>query len=68
MRIITYEAWRVEAQIIKRMLGRVNIKVKLDVMSYSGYLQRIYIPLLDKPPLGEERRTKPCQPRGNMPV
>jgi len=48
--VITSEAWRVEAQIIKRMLERIGLRVRLDTLSRPELHRKYYIPLLDKPP------------------
>jgi peptide/nickel transport system substrate-binding protein len=50
VKIITPEAWRLETQIIKRMLERVGLKPKLDVLTFPEWYRKIYIHLLDKPP------------------
>jgi len=50
VKIITYEAWKLETQIIKRMLERIGLKVKFDVLTMPEYLRKTYIPILDKPP------------------
>jgi peptide/nickel transport system substrate-binding protein len=50
VKIITGEAWKVEAKIIKRMLERIGLKVRLDVLAYPQLIGKIYIPILDKPP------------------
>ena len=48
MRVIAWEAWRLEGQIISRMLERIGLKVKLQIVSYAEYMRRTYIPLLEK--------------------
>jgi len=50
MNIITCEAWKLEAQIMKRMLERIGLKVRLDVSTYPEYQEKMYTPMLDKPP------------------
>ena len=50
LKIITWESWKLEVQIIKRMLERVGINVELDVLPRHEYLGKVYIPILDKPP------------------
>jgi peptide/nickel transport system substrate-binding protein len=50
VKIITYEASKLETQIIKRMLERIGLKVKFEVLTYPEFLRKWYIPLLDKPP------------------
>ena len=50
VRVITPEAWRLETQIIKRMLERIGLRVKFDVLSWSGLLRKYYIHVLDNPP------------------
>jgi peptide/nickel transport system substrate-binding protein len=52
--IISYEAWRLEAQIVSRMLERIGLKVKLEILSHPAFVHRQYIPLLDKPPEEQE--------------
>jgi peptide/nickel transport system substrate-binding protein len=48
-KIITFEAWKLEAQIIGKMLERIGFKVALDVFTRPEFLKRVYVPLLDKP-------------------
>jgi len=50
VKMITYEAWRLEAKIIKRMLERIGLKVTLDVLTVPEFYRKWYIPVLDKPP------------------
>jgi peptide/nickel transport system substrate-binding protein len=50
VKIITYEALKLEAQIIRRVLERIGLKVTLDVLTYPEFNRKIYIPRLDKPP------------------
>lgn len=50
LKIISPEAWNLEAQIISRMLERVGFHVKLTVMTMPEWIRKTYIPLLDKPP------------------
>ena len=61
VKIITQEAWKVEVKIIKRMLERIGLKVKFDVLTTPEFMRRIYIPILEKPP--EEHRVCPGQER-----
>jgi len=49
VKMITYEAWKLEAQIIKRMLWRIGLKVTLDVLTMPEFMRKIYMPLLDRP-------------------
>jgi len=50
VKIITTEAWKLEAQIIKRMLERIKLKVTFDVLTHAEFIGKLYIPILDKPP------------------
>jgi len=50
VKIIISEAWNLEVQIIRRMLERIGLKVRFDVLTYPEFLGRIHIPFLDKPP------------------
>jgi len=50
VKIITLEAYKVEAKIIKRMFERIGLKVRLDVSPFPEYWRKMYIPLMDKPP------------------
>jgi peptide/nickel transport system substrate-binding protein len=50
MEVITYEAWKLEAQIIAKMLERIGLRVTVNVYPRPQYLKKTYIPLLDKPP------------------
>ena len=50
VKLITSEAWKLETQIIRRMLERIGLKAKFEVITFPEYLRKIYIPLLDKRP------------------
>ncbi|MBW1861283.1 MAG: ABC transporter substrate-binding protein [Deltaproteobacteria bacterium] len=50
VKLITSEAWKLETQIIMRMLERIGLKAKFEVLTFPEYLRKIYIPLLDKRP------------------
>ncbi len=50
VKIITTEAWKLETQIIRRMLERIGLRVTLDVFAHPEFYRKYYIPLLDKPP------------------
>jgi len=49
VKMITVEAWKLESQIIKRMLERIGLKVRLEIFAHPEYFRKVYIPLLDKP-------------------
>jgi peptide/nickel transport system substrate-binding protein len=50
VKVITNEAWKLETQIIRRMLERIGLKVKMEVLTSTEHFRKIYIPLLEKPP------------------
>ena len=50
MKIITTEAWRLEAQIVAKMLERVGLKLIVEILTFPEYLQKVYVPILAKPP------------------
>lgn len=50
MKTITWEAWKLEAQIISKMLERIGLKVKVEILTWPEFLRKVYIPVLDKPP------------------
>jgi peptide/nickel transport system substrate-binding protein len=50
VKIITWEAWKLEAQIISKMLERIALKVKFEILPWPEFLRKVYIPVLDKPP------------------
>ena len=50
VKIITWKAWGLEAQIVKRMLWRIGLKVTFDVFTFPEFMRKTYIPILDKPP------------------
>jgi ABC-type transport system substrate-binding protein len=54
VKIITPEASKLETQIIKRMLERIGLTVRFDVLTIPEYHRKTYIPLLDKPPEEQE--------------
>ena len=43
MNFIAPESQRLEAQIMKTMLERIGLKVKLEVMSYPEWLQKVWV-------------------------
>jgi peptide/nickel transport system substrate-binding protein len=50
VKIITWEAWKLEAQIISKMLERIGLKAKIDILATPEFLRKVYHPNLDKPP------------------
>jgi peptide/nickel transport system substrate-binding protein len=54
VKIITDEACKLEVQIISRMLERIGLKVRRDVLRGREYLRKVYMPYLDKPPEEQE--------------
>jgi len=54
MTIITHEAWKLENQIVSKMLERVGLRVKTDVLTWPGLMKKFYVPILDKPPEEQE--------------
>jgi peptide/nickel transport system substrate-binding protein len=60
MTLITPEAQKLEAQVMKRMYERIGLKVKLEVYSIYGWLQKVWGPLLDKPPEEQEWDVSVC--------
>ena len=49
MKIITTEAWKLETQIIRRMLERIGLKARFEVFTSPEWHQKVLIPMLDKP-------------------
>jgi ABC-type transport system substrate-binding protein len=43
MEIITYEAWKVEAQIISKMLERIGISVRLEILTHPEWIHRLFV-------------------------
>jgi peptide/nickel transport system substrate-binding protein len=60
MTLITPEAQKLEAQVMKRMYERIGLKVKLNVFPYLVWLRKIYVPMLDKPPEEQEWDVSVC--------
>jgi ABC-type transport system substrate-binding protein len=54
VKMITIEASKLEAQIVSKMLERVGLKVKLEVLTPPKIIRKTYIPILDKPPEEQE--------------
>jgi len=50
VKIITPEAWKLETQIIRRMVERIGLKARFDVFTTLEIYRKYYIPSLDKPP------------------
>jgi len=47
IKIITYEAGKLETQIIKRMMEWIVLKVDLNIVTFSEWWRENYIPLLN---------------------
>ena len=54
VKMITSEAWKLEAQIMSRMLERIGLKVEREVLPWLEWFRKMWIPALEKPP--EEQR------------
>jgi peptide/nickel transport system substrate-binding protein len=54
VKIIAHESVKLEAQIMKRMLERVGLRVNLHVVTLAEWFRKYFIPLLDKPPEEQE--------------
>jgi ABC-type transport system substrate-binding protein len=50
MKIITMEAWKLEAQIISKMLERIGLTVEVEGVTVPGWIGKVYVPRLDRPP------------------
>jgi peptide/nickel transport system substrate-binding protein len=50
MNIITSEAWKLETQIISKMLERIGLKGSPQVFTRPEFMGKIYIPALKNPP------------------
>jgi peptide/nickel transport system substrate-binding protein len=50
VKMITHEAFKLETRIIRRMLERIGLKVKLDILTFTEWVRKTYIPILDKSP------------------
>jgi len=48
MKLITPEAQKLEAQVMKRMYERIGLKVELEVFSYSDWLWKVLTPSEEK--------------------
>ena len=44
------ESWKLEAQIISRMLRRVGLTSHVDILNHPQFMRRIYVPLLEGSP------------------
>jgi peptide/nickel transport system substrate-binding protein len=60
MILITPEAQKLEAQVMKAMYERIGLTVNLEVYTYFGWLQKIYAPFLDKPAEEQEWDVSVC--------
>jgi peptide/nickel transport system substrate-binding protein len=54
MMVISQEAWKLEGQIISRMLERIGLDVRHVVLTQPEFVRRIYHPTLEKPPEEQE--------------
>jgi peptide/nickel transport system substrate-binding protein len=50
VKMITVEPWKLESQIISKMLERIGLKVQLEVLAHPQFFKKLYRPLLDKRP------------------
>jgi len=48
MKLISPEAQKLEAQVMKRMYERIGLKVELEVFTYRGWLQKVLTPSEEK--------------------
>ena len=50
-KLVTNESWKLEAQIIARILERLGLQINLNISSFPEFMRNyVYIPLLKKPP------------------
>jgi peptide/nickel transport system substrate-binding protein len=49
-KMITYEGRKLVGQIISKMLERIGLKVRLEVLTIPEWLRKTYIPFMDRPP------------------
>jgi ABC-type transport system substrate-binding protein len=49
VKLITAEAWKLEATFLAKMLERVGVKTEREVLSMPALFRRVYAPLLEKP-------------------
>jgi peptide/nickel transport system substrate-binding protein len=54
VKIITLEAWKLEAKIISSMLGRVGLNAKVEILTLSEFFRKYFISFLDNPPEEQE--------------
>jgi peptide/nickel transport system substrate-binding protein len=50
IKLVTHESCELEVKLIKRMLERIGLKVEVEVGTYPEFLQKIYHPMMKKPP------------------
>jgi peptide/nickel transport system substrate-binding protein len=50
LKIIAPEMWKLEAQIVSKMLERIGLKAELEVLTFEGWLGKVTLAMLDKPP------------------
>jgi peptide/nickel transport system substrate-binding protein len=50
LKIITVEAWKLEAQIIGKMLERIGLQASVSTFTLPELYRKVYMPLLDNPP------------------
>jgi hypothetical protein len=50
IKMITMEAFTSEARVILKMLGRISITGRLEVLPTPKFFRKVYVPLLDKAP------------------
>ena len=48
--IITFESWKLETLVLRRMLERIGLRVQVEVMDHAALLKKIFEPVLDAPP------------------
>jgi peptide/nickel transport system substrate-binding protein len=50
VKIIASQRGKLEAQVVRSMFKRIGLSVDLEVLTYSEFLKKTYIPLLRNPP------------------
>jgi ABC-type transport system substrate-binding protein len=50
VKIVAAEPWKLETQILGRMLERIGLEVRVEILESPEWLRRLYIPIMNKSP------------------
>lgn len=49
IKIVSPEAWQLEARIVGKMLERVGLRVTIEALSHPEYMRKLFVPIMKNP-------------------